>query len=776
MSTSHRLRQLLCLLALALFGCLALASHSRAATITGIADENLEHWSAATWAAFNATGVRQVRHIVPWDAVYNPTHDPGKVWKEEDAVGWITIAEAHHLDILISFGHNSKEPFPSLVEYSKGVNAFRERFPQIDKYTAWNEPNHHVKVNPQGGTAFVTALNAADYWMALDTSCHTPGKTTCEVIAGDFLDGSDPTSFGNYIDAYKARLTEQARTPWTWAIHPYSTMASGNRAALNVFMTKTESKPVWFTEAGGMICNQGEGGGMVAATPLLAEEKQVKSVQEMQALLNYWGPIRVPRSYYYFLSAGGGGQVGCPNSKGEYEFDSALLRNGDTPRPAFSVAFPGALKPPTVQTGAPSSVSPTQATLTGVVDPRGFHTFYRFEYGPTAGYGSASASPEFGFEPGASGGSLTISGLQPGTTYHYRINASNAGGWAVGEDRTFTTPMDDRPSSSWAQRADDQNQEWVYYADKSGLLRVMWGTPTEPHQSKLEGHVSPGTVPSALRLPNGEQAVYYVAPSNEIREEVFNGIKWVDVGIGRTVRAGTNLSTVLAADGTQSVYYVNTEGKVKQAYYVPGSGEWKTGLVGGYAQAGASPTVITDRPSGRVWVYYVNTAGQMAIELWENNVWTSGALLPGATPRAGSTPTVLRLPNGEQSIFYVNTSGTISQYVWNNVNWIPVNLPNLGYGVRPGTNPSVLYDPVSGCQALYYVNSSGSVAQLQWVPTLKEWKNTPLGGLAAPGASPVALRDTISGRQWVFTREAESTLVWEWTTASWVWRQHQDGP
>lgn len=50
---------------------------AQAVPITGIADENLEEWGAATWSAFNATGIKQVRHIVPWDTALRPGSPAG---------------------------------------------------------------------------------------------------------------------------------------------------------------------------------------------------------------------------------------------------------------------------------------------------------------------------------------------------------------------------------------------------------------------------------------------------------------------------------------------------------------------------------------------------------------------------------------------------------------------------------------------------------------------------------------------------------------------------
>lgn len=94
---------------------------------------------------------------------------------------------------------------------------------------------------------------------------------------------------------------------------------------------------------------------------------------------------------------------------------------------------------PTVSTGAATKIGDTTAVLTGTVNPNGARTNYTFIYGPTAAYGGTTAAKSAG--AGAKGVSVsrTITGLTPGTVYHYRLTALNRAGAATGADRTFTT-------------------------------------------------------------------------------------------------------------------------------------------------------------------------------------------------------------------------------------------------------------------------------------------------------------------------------------------------
>jgi hypothetical protein len=97
---------------------------------------------------------------------------------------------------------------------------------------------------------------------------------------------------------------------------------------------------------------------------------------------------------------------------------------------------------PTVVTGSASNRNATGAILHGTVNPNGSQSDYYFEYGPTAAYGSRSPAG-FGVVVGKGQAPLAASqqifGLQPATTYHYRLVAENVVGSEAGEDHTFTT-------------------------------------------------------------------------------------------------------------------------------------------------------------------------------------------------------------------------------------------------------------------------------------------------------------------------------------------------
>ena len=101
--------------------------------------------------------------------------------------------------------------------------------------------------------------------------------------------------------------------------------------------------------------------------------------------------------------------------------------------------------PPTVTTGAATNVERTTATFTATVDPNGAATTYRFQYGTSTSYGlqTAEATVPAGDDPVAV--TVNVTGLTAGTTYNYRVTATNAAGVVNGANRTVQT--DGNPSA-----------------------------------------------------------------------------------------------------------------------------------------------------------------------------------------------------------------------------------------------------------------------------------------------------------------------------------------
>jgi hypothetical protein len=99
-----------------------------------------------------------------------------------------------------------------------------------------------------------------------------------------------------------------------------------------------------------------------------------------------------------------------------------------------------ALPRPTVETGSASS-SATTASLSAAVDPNDATLLdCRFEYGSTTAYGAqAPCWPPPRAAAGRQSTSGRLDGLEPATTYHFRVIASSLVGTAIGGDHVLTT-------------------------------------------------------------------------------------------------------------------------------------------------------------------------------------------------------------------------------------------------------------------------------------------------------------------------------------------------
>ena len=109
---------------------------------------------------------------------------------------------------------------------------------------------------------------------------------------------------------------------------------------------------------------------------------------------------------------------------------------------ALALPLPAAIaatSAPAVTTSGASNATFSSAILYGYVDAHGLPTDYSFQYGTTSGYGGQTPLAPAGNGTISIKLSQAVSGLQPGTVYHYRMVAANSAGTTDATDRTFTT-------------------------------------------------------------------------------------------------------------------------------------------------------------------------------------------------------------------------------------------------------------------------------------------------------------------------------------------------
>jgi hypothetical protein len=135
---------------------------------------------------------------------------------------------------------------------------------------------------------------------------------------------------------------------------------------------------------------------------------------------------------------------------------------------------------PTIASESVTEVTATSVRLAAEIAPGGAETTYHFDYGTSAAYGQSSAeSPPIGSDNTAHRASAPIQGLEPNTTYHYRVVASNAAspaGGTLGPDQTFTT----QPQGGEFTLPDGRGYELVSPQQKDGaeVLGVGGGGAT----------------------------------------------------------------------------------------------------------------------------------------------------------------------------------------------------------------------------------------------------------------------------------------------------------
>ena len=145
---------------------------------------------------------------------------------------------------------------------------------------------------------------------------------------------------------------------------------------------------------------------------------------------------------------------------------------GAVPPTVYIYGAPVAARPVVVSESA-ANVTGDSADIQAQIDPEFADTTYHFEYGPTSSYGASV--PLMERDIGSAGGPLGVqsvspvhlTGLQPDTTYHYRVVARNSAGTTEGADATFTT-------QSASGLLDGRAYELVSPPEKEGatLLRI----------------------------------------------------------------------------------------------------------------------------------------------------------------------------------------------------------------------------------------------------------------------------------------------------------------
>jgi hypothetical protein len=237
---------------------------------------------------------------------------------------------------------------------------------------------------------------------------------------------------------------------------------------------------------------------------------------------------------------------------------------------------------PTAVTKPASALAETGATLEGVADPnwlQGAGAY--FEYGPTTSYGTSTASKALGVAEAQEQITQGVTGLQPGTTYHYRLVVTAGAQKVLGLDQTFQTTSAP-PSPTAAQlvamkTTDPFNGTTSAISNyKEKWTALPWDGTASPKGEDGAGGWGPvEAFPSVAGASYGPVANFPGAPtavaatmqtSPELVERYF--ALWLDLPPNPTVKAGYQLK-----------------------FYVSGTNKFKVSLI---KWSGGTPTTLKE--------------------------------------------------------------------------------------------------------------------------------------------------------------------------------------
>jgi uncharacterized delta-60 repeat protein len=200
---------------------------------------------------------------------------------------------------------------------------------------------------------------------------------------------------------------------------------------------------------------------------------------------------------------------------------------------------------PAVTTLAASNITTTEATLNGSANPSNATTVAWFDYGPTASYGSSSAITNVGNGSNSVAVAVSIGLLSPGTTYHYRLVATNCVGATLGGDLTFQTVPLTPPADDFNPGADGLINALALQPDGKILVGGAFVSLAGQPRSRIARLNADGTLDAGFN-PGANSDVYALVVQADGR--IVVGGAFTSLGGGTRSRIGR-----LNTDGTQDI-------------------------------------------------------------------------------------------------------------------------------------------------------------------------------------------------------------------------------
>ncbi len=337
--------------------------------------------------------------------------------------------------------------------------------------------------------------------------------------------------------------------------------------------------------------------------------------------------------------------------------------DGDGMATAGLVAKGAEVSAPTATSGGATEVQEGQATLNGIVDAGASSTTYYFEYGTTSAYDVAIPIPTPSRDTDG-GVSTTFTGVQPGSTYHYRLVAKNPLGTSYGKDRTVTLPghrfmrglSNGTSVSSWGAvinqslplesmaadfngdgKADLVHPEWEGGASYRLRVGLSSGTAISSWLTPRTGLDEPERIAAGDFNGDGKADVVAVEPEGNGQYAYMLGIGngasiagWTAIATGRALPTRMALGDV-TGDGKADVVGVEPEGPDTFRYVLgtsngTGISSWtnvrtgseypfKTSL-GDFNGDGKADVVSVEAQTGGTFRYMLGTSTGAGLSGW----------------------------------------------------------------------------------------------------------------------------------------------------------------
>ncbi|HWQ99984.1 MAG TPA: carboxypeptidase regulatory-like domain-containing protein, partial [Candidatus Methylomirabilis sp.] len=172
----------------------------------------------------------------------------------------------------------------------------------------------------------------------------------------------------------------------------------------------------------------------------------------------------------------------------------------------YTFSMPCDTSPPVIANVQAVNITDTGVVITWTTDESATSLV---DYGTTVSYGSQATVPGL-----VTSHSVTINGLTPGTTYHYRVTSADAStNSATSVDFTFTTTQDITPPANVALTA----------TAGDGQVQLTWALPTDPDYAGVKVVRTTSAFPTG---PTDGTLIYQGTGISFLDTAVTNGITY----------------------------------------------------------------------------------------------------------------------------------------------------------------------------------------------------------------------------------------------------------